>query len=433
MWHPRFRGSLLPMTTDLRGRPGPLFVLRRRLVVLGERDFRRFFVGYTTSLLGSSMAGVAVAFAVLATGGGGSALGAVMTARILPLVLLLLFGGVAADRFGSRIVMIVADVLRCGAQVTFAVLLLTGRPALWTMLVLAALAGIGEGLFGPALSALIPRLSPRDELTQANSLLQIARSGATVAGPALAGVLVATGGPALVLALDAASYAVSVLVVFSLPAAGAPLRAEAAERSSLLAELRAGWSLFRSQTWLWVTTLHICLFNLLVWGPFLVLGPVVSAARLGGAGAWGAIMACYGCGAIAGGFVLLGRRPSRPLLVAVVASLGWAFPTGALAVGLPLVCVCVGALVAGVGSSLYGTLIDTLEQQVIPVEFRGRVAAYGSLGAFGLGPLGLAAAGPIAAVVGTGPVLAGGSLWLFAAVAALLLLPAIRRPVFRAV
>ena len=419
------------MTTDLRGRSGPLLGLRRRLVVLGERDFRRFFIGYTTSVLGSSMAGVAVAFAVLATGGGGSALGAVMTARILPLVLLLLFGGVAADRFGSRIVMIVADVLRCGAQATFAVLLLTGRPALWTMLVLAALAGIGEGLFGPSLSALIPRLSPRDGLTQANSLLQIARSGATVAGPALAGVLVATGGPALVLALDAASYAVSVLVVFGLPAAGPARRQEGAVRSSPLADLRAGWSLFRSQTWLWVTTLHICLFNLLVWGPFLVLGPVVSATRLGGAGAWGSIMACYGCGAIAGGFVLLGRRPSRPLLVAVVASLGWAFPTGALAVGLPLVCVCAGALVAGVGSSLYGTLIDTLEQQVIPTEFRGRVAAYGTLGAFGLGPLGLAAAGPVAAVVGTGPVLGGGSLWLLAAAAVLLLLPAIRRPAFR--
>ncbi|MFC1442962.1 MFS transporter [Streptacidiphilus sp. N1-10] len=419
------------MTTDLRGRPGPLLGLRRRLLVLGERDFRRFFVGYTTSVLGSSMAGVAVAFAVLATGGGGSALGAVMTARILPLVLLLLFGGVAADRFGSRIVMIVADVLRCGAQVTFAVLLLTGRPDLWVMLVLSALAGIGEGLFGPSLSALIPRLSPRDGLTQANSLLQIARSGATVAGPALAGVLVATGGPALVLALDAASYAVSVLVVFSLPpaGAGAPGPAASAGRGSLFADLRAGWSLFRSETWLWVTTLHICLFNLLVWGPFLVLGPVVSATRLGGAGAWGAIMACYGCGAITGGFVLLGRRPSRPLLVAVVASLGWAFPTGALAVGLPLACVCAGALVAGVGSSLYGTLIDTLEQQVIPVEFRGRVAAYGTLGAFGLGPLGLAAAGPVAAVIGVGPVLAGGSLWLLGAVVVLLLLPAIRRPV----
>jgi MFS family permease len=400
--------------------------------VLGERDFRRFFIGYTTSVLGSSMAGVAVAFAVLATatGGGGSALGAVMTARILPLVVLLLLGGAAADRFGSRIVMIVADVLRCGAQAAFAVLLLTGRPALWAMLVLAALAGTGEGLFGPALSALIPWLSPEDGLTQANSLLQIARSGATVAGPALAGVLVATGGPALVLGLDAASYAVSVLVVLGLPATGPALRRDEAARNSLLADLSAGWSLFRSQTWLWLTTLHICLFNFLVWGPFLVLGPVVSATRLGGAGAWGAIMACYGCGAIAGGFVLLGRRPSRPLLVAVVASLGWAFPTGALAIGLPLFCVCAGALVAGVGSSLYGTLLGTLEQQVIPAGFRGRVAAYGTLGAFGLGPLGLAAAGPIAAAVGTGPVLAGGSLWLLVAVAVLLLLPAIRRPGF---
>ena len=396
--------------------------MRRRLSVLSARDFRWFFTGYATSLLGSSMAGVAVAFAVLATGGGGSAVGAVMAARIVPLVLLLLLGGAAADRFGSRVVMLVADVLRCGAQGAFAVLLLTGRPQLGTMLALSALAGVGEGLFGPALSALIPRLSPSDSLTQANSLLQIARSSATVAGPALAGTLTAVAGPATVLALDAASYAVSVVVVFALPAA----RPATGVKQSMLADLWAGWTLFRSWTWLWVTTLHIGLFNLVVWAPFLVLGPVVCAGRLGGAGSWGAIMACYGTGAVGGGLLMLSRQPSRPLLVAVIASLGWALPPAALAGGLPLLWVCLGALVAGVGSSVYGVLQDTVDQQRIPAEYRGRVTAYTTLGAFVLGPLGLAGAGPLADTVGTAPVLACGALWLLVAVLAMTAVPSIR-------
>ena len=396
--------------------------LRARLSVLSDRDFRRFFAGYATSVLGSSMAGVAVAFAVLGTGGGGSALGLVMTARIVPLVLLLLLGGASADRFGSRVVMISADVLRCGAQAAFAVVLLLGHPALVVMLALSAVAGVGEGLFSPALSALIPRLSPRDRLTQANSLLQIVQSGATVAGPALAGVLTALAGPAVVLALDAASYAVSVLVVFRLPTA----RPSTAPKQSLFADLRAGWSLFRSRTWLWITTAHICLFNLLVWGPFLVLGPVVAAAHLGGPRAWGAIMGSYGIGAVGGGLLLLSRRPPRPLLVAVVASLGWAFPPATLASQLPIGWVCLGAVVAGIGSAVCGTLLSTVTQQRIPPEFRGRTSAYGSLGSFVLGPIGLAVAGPLASALGTTPVLGFGALWLLIAVAVVAALPTIR-------
>ncbi|MFC1419402.1 MFS transporter [Streptacidiphilus cavernicola] len=397
-----------------------------RLSVLGRPDFRRFFTGYATSLLGSAMSGVALAFAVLATGGGGTALGAVMAARILPLVLLLLLGGVATDRLGSRAVMLVADVLRCSAQAAFAVVLLTGRPGLAVMLLLAALGGIGEGLFTPALSALIPTLSPPEDLAQANSLLQIARSGATVAGPALAGLLAGLVGPAPVLAVDAASYAVSVLALSGLPT----VRQHSGEAAgpSLAGELRAGWSLFRGQTWLWVTTLHVGLFNLLVWAPFLVLGPVLARDRLGGAGAWGAVMACYGTGAVAGGLLLLRRRPGRPLLVAAVASLCWALPSAALALGLPAAAVCVGAAVAGVGSSVNGVLGGTVIQQRVPAEYRGRIGAYTTLGAFVLGPLGLAAAGPLASAVGATVVLGCGALWLPVAVAAVVAVPEVRAP-----
>ncbi|WP_395295618.1 hypothetical protein ACF9IK_20430 [Kitasatospora hibisci] len=104
------RADLPPMAVDVDLVPARRTRLRSRLSVLGEHDFRWFFVGYATSLFGSSMAPVAVAFAVLDDGGGGTDLGWVMAARVLPIVLVMPAGGVVADRLGSRRVMLAADV-----------------------------------------------------------------------------------------------------------------------------------------------------------------------------------------------------------------------------------------------------------------------------------------------------------------------------------
>jgi MFS family permease len=135
--------------TPPRRAAGRVSTPRRRLAVLGERDFRLFFVGYATSLLGSSMATLAVAFAVLDSGGSQSDLGFVMAARIIPIVTLLLGGGVVADRVGSRRVMIGADAARCAAQAVFAAVLLTEHPPIWVFVMLVAVWGVGEAFFDP--------------------------------------------------------------------------------------------------------------------------------------------------------------------------------------------------------------------------------------------------------------------------------------------
>jgi MFS family permease len=98
-----------------------------RAAVLRERNFRRFYAGYVASLLGTSMSAVAVTFAVLGNGGSAADVGLVIAAQILPQVILVLGGGVLADRLGRRPVMLVSDVLRCAAQAALAVSLLAGR------------------------------------------------------------------------------------------------------------------------------------------------------------------------------------------------------------------------------------------------------------------------------------------------------------------
>jgi MFS family permease len=161
--------------TLFRKRSKSLFKTRgvvavNRLAPLRERNFRRFYAGYVTSRLGTSMSGVALVFAVLGSGGTAADLGYVEAARIVPQVAFVLGAGVLADRLGRRPVMLGADTLRGCAQAALAVALFLGPPQIWLFLLLAALAGVGEALFSPALDALTPQIVPNDALVSANAL-----------------------------------------------------------------------------------------------------------------------------------------------------------------------------------------------------------------------------------------------------------------------
>ncbi|MFJ6013804.1 MFS transporter [Streptomyces sp. NPDC092952] len=395
----------------------------RRLRTLRHAPFRRFLIGQGASLLGSGMNTIAMTFAVLRLPGGGvDAVGVVMAVRILAVLAVLLLGGVLTDRIGARTVMLTADLLRFASQGVLAVLLLTQSARMWEVVALAVLLGIGEGAFSPSLTALVPGLVPEDELSDANAVLQMSQAVASVMGPGLAGLLIAVLDAGMVVAVDALSYGVSALAL-----AGLPLSRSDEPRRGLFADLGRGWKEFTSRTWLWVTTLHISLFNFVLWAPFLVLGPALAQQRLGGARAWGLVLALYGTGSIISGLALLGRSPRRPLAWSMAASVCWAFPAAALAARLPLGWVAGAALLAGAGAAVCSALSTTVIQRDVPAEVRGRISAFDSLGAFALGPLGLALAGPVSGVVGADRLLAAGALWQLAAVAVVLALPSVRR------
>jgi hypothetical protein len=394
-----------------------------RLGPLAGRNFRRFYVGYTTSLLGTSMSAVAIAFAVLQSGGTATTLGVVFTANIVPMIAFMLGGGVIADRLGRRPVMLTADVARCAAQSALAVALFLGRPHVWLFVAVAFVVGTGNAFFSPALSGLAVQLAPRDQLGNANALFGMARPAAAVAGPALAGILIAVASPAAPIAVDAGSYAVSAvaLALLSFPAA------DRTRARSPLRDLADGWAEFSSRAWLWLQTVQFTLFNLLTWGPYLVLGPVLAREYLGGARVWGAVLACYGGGAIVGGLLALGRRPRRPLLVATLATLGFPLPPLTLALHLPAVAVAAGALLAGLGSALGGAISTTVTQQRLPSGVLSRVGSFNLVGAYALGPLAFIAAGPVAAVVGARTVLGLGAAWSVLGTLAVLAAPSIRK------
>jgi hypothetical protein len=387
------------------------------------------------------MGSVAVAFAVLGTGGTATELSVVFAANIVPQVLFTLGGGVIADRMGRRVVMMTADIARFAAQGALAAAILFGHPSVWLFIVAALVVGTGSAFFQPALTGLTVLFLPRDRLGDANAAMGMARPGAQIAGPALAGVVIAVigtasasapgpggaasaVGPAAVIAVDAATYAVSALALLSLRLP--PRTAPPAPGRSLLRDLADGWSEFAARDWLWAGTVQFALFNLVTWGPYLVLGPVLAREYLGGAQAWGAVLACYGAGAIVGGALALGRRFRRPLLVATIATFGYALPPGALALRLPLAAVAGAAVLAGMGSAFGGVVSTTVEQQRIPEAALSRVGAFNTVGAFAFGPVAFIAGAQAAAAVGPRTVLGFGAGWSVLCTLAVLAVPSVR-------
>jgi MFS family permease len=380
-------------------------VVRSSLGALTERDFRLLFTGYLTSLVGGEMAPVAVTFAILNQGGSAADVGFVLVAQTVPLAVFVLVGRVVADRLPRRAVMISADLLRAASQGTLAALLLTGQPALSEFMVLMGSSSVGSAFFTPAMTGLIPQVASVGRLQQANAMNGLAAAVAQIAGPAAGGVLVAVGSPGLAMAADAISYLVSAscLAMIRVPLT------KVAGRSPFFTDLRLGWREFRTRTWLWVLTAAGGVQGLLVMPPFLVLGAVVAKTDLGGAAAWGAILAAFGAGMMAGGIVLLRIRPRRPLAAGVAASLLFVAPLVLLAMRAPVVAVAAGAFVGGGGLAALSALRETTIQREIPPEMLSRVGAYDWFGMLACVPIGCALVGVLARGLSV-----TGTLWLAA-------------------
>jgi MFS family permease len=372
------------------------------LAALRERNFRLLFAGQAVSLLGDGMVPVALAFAVLEINGSPSALGLVLAARVLPMVVLLLVGGVVADRVSRRHVMIAADIARTLSQGAMAALLIAGGAEVWMLAALAAAGGGATAFFEPASTGLVPMTVSADRLQQANALQGLSQAAGSIAGPAIAGVLVATAGPGAALAVDGATFGCSAAFLLVLRVASTVQVPQA----PFIGELREGWREFRARDWLWGIVLIASLANMLAAG-YRVLGPVIADRELGGAAAWATISTAFGVGSFLGGALILRRRVSRPLFVAVTVGTVWVVPWVLLAIPAPTLVIAAGALLGGVGLMVFNTLWQASVQEHIPARSLSRVSAYDWLGSLALDPVGVALIGPIAAALGMEATLLG--------------------------
>ncbi len=382
--------------------------LPESLAVLRERDYRLLLAAQSVSVLGDRMVVVALPFAVLAVGGGPSAVGLVFACQALPMVLSLLAGGVVADRLSRRAVMVAADLLRVASQGAAAALLLSGVAEVWMLAAMAAVTGAATGFFSPASTGLMPAVVAPERLQQANGLRSTATAMGELVGPAVGGVLVATVGPGWALGVDAATFALSAAFLARLRLG----RQVAAPSAGFLRDLREGWDAFRSRTWVWALVATFAFSNML-WGAWSALGPVVADRSLGGAAAWGAILACMGAGGIVGGVLSVRMAPRRPLLVMVAVDITICVPLALLAADAAVAVVAVGALIAGAALMLGNALWESTLQRHIPPATLSRVSSYDWFGSLAFYPVGLALWGPLGAGIGLST-----ALWLATALLA---------------
>jgi MFS family permease len=395
--------------------------LPKSLDVLRGREFRLLFSGQAVSVLGDRMVAVALAFAVLGIGGSVADVGLVLAAGAFPLLVTVLAGGVVADRASRRAVMVVADLVRVASQGAMAALLITGVAEVWMLALLAGVTGAATGFFSPASTGLLPEVVLAEQLQPANGLRASAVSAGEILGPVVAGVLVVAVGAGWAIAVDAVTFAVSAACLAMLRV---PPRA-AAQRRSFVADLREGWVAFRSRRWVWAFVAYFAIVNLL-WGAWGTLGPIVAEHDLGGAAAWGAILAAIGVGALAGSLLAVRVKPHRPLLFAALADGLFALPLAFLAAtpSVPLI-VC-GALLSGAGMALAISVWESTLQRHVPGESLSRVSSYDWFGSLAFYPLGLAIWGPVAAAIGVGV-----SLWLAFGLAVALTLALLSVPEIR--
>ncbi|WP_210504190.1 MFS transporter [Nocardioides xinjiangensis] len=371
------------------------------LAPLRNRDFAWYFASRFVNTLGNMMASIALAFAVLDITDSPTALGQVLAAHTIPMVALLLYGGVIADRFPRTLVLQFSNLASAVSQGAIAVLVLVGEAEVWMLLVLSVVHGAVSGIGFPAMSSVLPQLVLRSDLQPANALVSLTRNGLMVLGPTIGALLVVTVGSGWALAIDALTWLLAALLLVPV---SLPSREAGGAAPDTLRELREGWTFFRSTPWLWAVVVGFGFLNLIHAGAWVTLGPAIADDTIGRQG-WGYVLSAEAAGLLVTTVVLLRVRLERPLLLGMLGVAMVAPPMLILGVSPHLVALVVAAFAAGAGMEVFGMGWNLAMQENIEDAMLSRAYSYDALGSFLAIPVGQLAFGPLAAVFGFRPVL----------------------------
>jgi MFS family permease len=399
---------------------------------LAHRTFRALLAGRAISMLGTAIAPVAIAFAVLDLTGSAAALGLVLAARSIPEVVFLLVGGVVADRFDRARVLVVANVVAGVAQAAAATLLLTGTASVPALAALEAVNGTASAIVFPAAAALTPQTVPSRMLQEANAMLRLGLNTALILGAASGGVLVGTLGSGWGLAVDAAAYVVAagcfarLRHVSGAAAVAGSISARHRGFAGVAGDLRDGWREVSSRSWLWGVVIAFGFANAAQAAGRATLGPVV-ADRTFGAEGWGLVLAVQTAGMFAGGLLMLRVRPARLLFAGCAAILLWVPMFVVLALNPTLPMLLPVAFLGGVGLEVFSVCWDLSLQQQIPPDRLSRVYSFDAVGSYAMIPIGQVMAGPLALALGTEDAILVCAVVIAASFGATLAVPSVRR------
>ncbi|AZS39081.1 MULTISPECIES: MFS transporter [Microbacterium] len=372
------------------------------MTLLRSRAFRWYFIGRTTSTFGSSFGILALTFGVLHFGGGAIDLGLVLAAPALPAVVFILLGGVLADRFERRTIVVLADLMMALTQALTCLMFAVGWYNVWALVVIQLIRGTASAFFLPAATGILPTIVPKEHLREANALLEVAQNVVSVVAPGVAGVVVAIYGPAVALGVDAGTFFISACFVALVPAAvrKAGDTQTKSKNRGIWIDLRVGWREFASRPWVWQMVVSFSIYQATLLPAIALLGPVVFEDNGYGVAGWAAVLAARAIGSVVGGLVAFKVRVSRPLLLCVMLVLLDAPFLLAIASSLPVGWVSAAGLLSAAGVAVAGTLWVTTLQSRIPPDAISRVSSYDWLGSLSLNPVGNVVIGVVAAAFG---------------------------------
>jgi len=366
--------------------------------VLSHKYVKRLFIARFISNFGNGMGPIALAFGILALpNGSANMLGLVLGATTVVFLLMAPFGGVIADKYGRARMVGVTDMaagLVLFIQVAY---FATGDVPLAVLLITNGFFGLMWGIFWPAFSGLMPAVLPEAGLQKGNALNAFMTNAGVISGAAVAGLLIEVFGVAFTLAIDAASFFISGLMIFTFR--HLTPRAELTE-NTMLDDLLHGWKVFLSFRWI-VIIVGAFSFIVMCWAAAEnVLGPLIALEHFNGPKSWSFVISAESAGLIVGSLIAIKIKPKYPMRFLMLSSFTITFYIWSLAKPQSLLMIAFGAFLFGITLDLWGTLWSTALQRKVPRDSLSRVSSFDAMGSMMFRPVGLAIAAPLSTLFG---------------------------------
>ena len=344
------------------------------------------------------MGPIALAFGILALpNGSANMLGLVLGATTVLFLFMAPFGGVIADKYGRARMVGVTDMaagLVLFIQVAY---FATGDVPLAVLLITNGFFGLMWGIFWPAFSGLMPAVLPEAGLQKGNALNAFMTNAGVISGAAVAGLLIDVFGVAFTLAIDAASFFISGLMIFTFR--HLTPRAQHTE-NTMLDDLLHGWKVFLSFRWI-VIIVGAFSFIVMCWAAAEnVLGPLIALEHFNGPKSWSFVITAESAGLIVGSIIAIKVKPKYPLRFLMLSSFTITFYIWSLAKPQSLLMIAFGAFLFGITLDLWGTLWSTALQRKVPRDSLSRVSSFDAMGSMMFRPIGLAIAAPLSTLLG---------------------------------
>ncbi len=366
--------------------------------LLKHKYVKRLFLGRFISNYGNGMGPIALSFGILELpNGSANLLGLVLGSTTVCFLLMAPFGGVIADKYGRARMVGLTDMLAGLILFIQVAYFATGEVPVAVLLIVNGCFGILWGIFWPAFSGVIPAVLPEAGWQRGNAINSLVSNGGIILGAASAGFLVSGFGAPIALGIDAASFFISGVMIYSFrhlsPAA------EVTE-NTMIDDLRHGWKVFTSFRWIVIIVMAFS-FIVMCWAAAeSVLGPIIALEHFDGPKSWSFVITAESAGLIVGALIAIKVKPKFPMRFLMLSSFTITFYIWSLAKPQSLALIAFGAFLFGITLDLWGTLWSTALQKKVPRDSLSRVSSFDAMGSLLFRPVGLAIAGPMSSLLG---------------------------------